>query len=115
MRQSIFVKSQELFQNVAELIYVVLFSRRSILAILSTLRYREEIEDIVKCCAILHNVIVEARDGDWMKGMKNVAYIEPHAEVIPIQAKVDFVYRYEAAVELKTHAPVWRTAKTMKR
>lgn len=60
--------------------------------------------DIVKCCAILHNMIVEARDVDGSMGTKNIVSIDPSAEVIPIRAQTETRDRYAEAAYLQENA-----------
>lgn len=58
-------------------------------------------KDIVDCCVILHNMMIEAREGHGLMGTKNIVSIEPHAEMILIRATAAPSCRYEAAAQLK--------------
>lgn len=57
----------------------MLFSHLNILAIPSRIRHTSEMELIVKCCVILHNMIVEERYSDNGQGFgtKNIVRIDP--------------------------------------
>lgn len=56
--------------------------------------------DFVKCCAILHNMIVESCDAEGSMGAKEIVFIDPHAEIILLTLHAKPSNRYAETVHL---------------
>lgn len=96
-RESVFSKVQEAFRKGAERVYGVLFSRWHILSIPYRLWNRKDMNQVVRCCVILHSMIVEARKiNESMRTVKIFSF-DPSAEVVPVRDSVPPENQYEVA------------------
>lgn len=103
-REKHFSRAQEAFRKGVERVFGVLFSRWHIIAQPSKLWYSNDMGDVVRACAILHNMIIEYRDMDMNMGTKNIVSIDPDAELVPVRTTVIPSNCYAHADYLRVHA-----------
>lgn len=103
-REKKFAKEQEAFRKGVERVYAALFSRWHILSNQSRIWHTEDMDFVVRTCAILHNMIVKERDRDGNMGTNNIVNIDPEAEVTPLRTNTAPSATYEAAELFRQHA-----------
>lgn len=97
LREQFFSKAQESFCQGVERLYAVLFSRWHILATPSRIRYIEDMNDVVKCCSIMHNMLIEETDKYGNIGTKCIVSVDPSSENVPVRTQVAPDDVYDAA------------------
>lgn len=96
-RESRYGRAQEAFRKGFERPCGVLFSRRHILAHPSRLSYTEDMDQVVKACAIMLNMLVKCREADGAMGTKSIVSLDPNVEMIPFRTKAQLLNDYDAA------------------
>lgn len=76
---------------------------RHILAIPSRQCYKSNMDHVVKCCSILHSMIVEEKDENCTMNTKTIVSEDPLTDVTPIRMTANSLGHYEQAeLQLQT-------------
>lgn len=65
--------------------YALLFIKWHILAVPRLLWYQSDMDHVLKCFFILHNVIIKQRFKVYQTDTKNIVSVDPNAAVTPVR------------------------------